>query len=150
MCLYDLMLDLKMKVVWLDAWPQNESGSLWPIFHGSVILTYTHILKTMCCINMIPWAYEWIWLDVWLQSKSGSLWHISWFSWLYPRHTKYVEGYTVFSLPELAQGELLGYRDVRRTCGRPSVNCLACIHSRGNSFDLKFTKLCQYVNLYNI
>ena len=24
-----------------------------------------------------------------------------------------------FSSPELAQGELLGYRDVRRTCGRP-------------------------------
>ena len=23
------------------------------------------------------------------------------------------------SSPELAQGELLGYRDVRRTCGRP-------------------------------
>ena len=25
----------------------------------------------------------------------------------------------LFSSPELAQGELLGYRDVRRTCGRP-------------------------------
>ena len=25
----------------------------------------------------------------------------------------------IFSSPELAQGELLGYRDVRRTCGRP-------------------------------
>ena len=50
----------------------------------------------------------------------------------------------LFSSPELAQGELLGYRDVRRTCGRPrrmrrpSVNFLACVHSRGNSFDPKF------------
>ena len=26
---------------------------------------------------------------------------------------------TVCSSPELAEGELLGYRDVRRTCGRP-------------------------------
>ena len=25
----------------------------------------------------------------------------------------------IFSSSELAQGELLGYRDVRRTCGRP-------------------------------
>ena len=25
----------------------------------------------------------------------------------------------IFSSPELAQGEVLGYRDVRRTCGRP-------------------------------
>ena len=52
----------------------------------------------------------------------------------------------IFSSPELAQDELLGYRDVRRTCGRPlclrrtrrpSVNFLACVHSRGNSFDPK-------------
>ena len=58
-----------------------------------------------------------------------------------------------FSSPELAQGELLGYRDVRRTCGRPrrpSVNFLACVHSRGNSFDPKFMKLCQNVNHHNI
>ena len=62
----------------------------------------------------------------------------------------------VFSSSELAQGELLGYRDVRRTCGRPcrprrpSVNFLACVHSRGNSFDPKFMKLCQNVNHHNI
>ena len=58
--------------VWLDAWPHNESGSLRPIFHGSVILPY--ILKTFW--NMIPWANESIWLDAWLQTKSGSLWPI--------------------------------------------------------------------------
>ena len=58
--------------------------------------------------------------------------------------------------PELAQVELLGYRDVRRTCGRPrrtrrpSVNFLACVHSRGNSFDPKFMKICQNVNQHNV
>ena len=62
----------------------------------------------------------------------------------------------IFSSPELAQGELLGYRDVRHTCGckrrprQPSVNFLACVHSRGNSFDPKFMKLCQTVNHNNI
>ena len=42
---------------------------------------------------------------------------------------------------------------VRRTCGRPrrpSVNFLACVHSRGNSFDPKFIKLCQNVNHHNV
>ena len=60
------------------------------------------------------------------------------------------------SSPELAQAELLGYRDVHRTSGplrrtrRPSVNFLACVHSRGNSFDPKFMKLCQNVNHHNV
>ena len=45
---------------------------------------------------------------------------------------------------------------VRRTCGRPrrprrpSVNFLACVHSRGHSFDPKFMKLCQNVNHHKI
>ena len=45
---------------------------------------------------------------------------------------------------------------VRRTCGRPrgpirpSVKFLACVHSRGNSFDPKIMKLCQNVNHHNI
>ena len=58
-----------------------------------------------------------------------------------------------FSSPELAQGELLGYRDVRCTCGRPRrsfVNFLACVHSRRHSFDPKFMKLCQKVYHHNI
>ena len=101
---YDLMLDLKIKVghcdlhfivqwflpyilkaiwcitmipwnnepVWLDAWPQNKSGSLWPMFHGSVILPY--ILKAIWCINMKPLANGSVWLDALPQNKSGSLW----------------------------------------------------------------------------
>ena len=66
-----------------------------------------------------------------------------------------VWAYTVSS-PELAQGELLGYGNVRPTCGCPrrrrcpSVNFLACVHARGNSFDPNFMKLCQNVNHHNI
>ena len=40
--------------------------------------------------------------------------------------------------------------DVRDVPRRPSVNFLACVHSRGNSFDSKFMKLCQNVNHHNI
>ena len=39
------------KSVWLDAWPQNKSWSLWPIFHGSV----AYILKTILCIRRWHW-----------------------------------------------------------------------------------------------
>ena len=60
--------------VWLDAWPQNKSGSLWSIFHGSVTLPY--ILKAIWCINMIPWNNESVWLDAQPHNKSGSLWPI--------------------------------------------------------------------------
>ena len=60
-----------------------------------------------------------------------------------------VSNSVIFSSSELAQGELLGYRNARCTCGRPrrpSVNFLACVHSRGNRFDPKFMKVCQNVN----
>ena len=66
----------------------------------------------------------------------------------------------VFSSPELAQEELLGYRDVRRPSyvwtsvtsetSETSVNFLACVHSRGHSFDPKFMKLCQNVSHHNV
>ena len=59
--------------VWLDAAPENKSGSLCPIFHGSVILPYS--LKANWCIN-ITWAYESVWFDAWPQNKNGSLWPI--------------------------------------------------------------------------
>ena len=49
-------------------------GSLWPIFHGSVILPY--ILKTCWCINMIPWNNESVWLDALPQIKIVSLWPV--------------------------------------------------------------------------
>ena len=60
--------------VWLDAAPENKSGSLWFIFHGSVILPY--ILKAIWRINMITWAYESVWFDAWPQNKNESLWPI--------------------------------------------------------------------------
>ena len=60
--------------VWLDAAPENKSGSLWFIFYGSVILPY--ILKAIWRINMITWAYESVWFDAWPQNKNGSLWPI--------------------------------------------------------------------------
>ena len=68
------MIPWNKESVWLDAWPQNKSGSLWPIFHGSVILLY--ILKAIWCINNIPRNNESVWLDAWPQNKSGSLWPI--------------------------------------------------------------------------
>ena len=42
--------------VWPEVWPQNKYGSLWPIFHGPLILRY--ILKTFWCMNIILWDYE--------------------------------------------------------------------------------------------
>ena len=48
--------------------------SLWPIFHGPVILPYT--LKTIWCMNIIIWDSESVWSDVWPQNKRKSLWPI--------------------------------------------------------------------------
>ena len=48
--------------------------SLWPIFHGPLILPY--ILKTIWCINIILWDYESVWPDVWPRNKCRSLWPI--------------------------------------------------------------------------
>ena len=45
---YDRTFDLKIKC-----------RSLWPIFHGPVILPY--ILKTIWCMNIIFWDYESVW-----------------------------------------------------------------------------------------
>ena len=59
--------------VWPDAWPQNK-WSLWPIFHGPVILCY--ILKTIWCMNIILEDYGSVWLDIWPLNKCMSLWPI--------------------------------------------------------------------------
>ena len=42
--------------VWSDIWSQSKCKSLWPIFHGPVILPY--ILKTIWCMYIILWDYE--------------------------------------------------------------------------------------------
>ena len=60
---------------------------------------------------------------------------------------------TFFSLPEHAvlKFSFLGYRNVRRRSGRPSrPSDVACVHSRGHSFDPIFMTLCQNVYLFKI
>ena len=46
--------------VWPDVWPQNKCRSMWPIFHGSMTLSY--ISKTN----------ETVWPKLWPQSKHKS------------------------------------------------------------------------------
>ena len=90
---YDLMLDIKIKVGHLF-------NILWvTTFNSSVIFPY--ILKTIWCINMIPWANESVWLGAWLQTKRWSLWPIFHGSVIIPQHMKYVEGYIVFVFPSV-------------------------------------------------
>ena len=60
--------------VWRDIWPQNKCRSLWPIFHGSSILSY--ILKTVWCMTIILRFYESVWPDLWPQNNCRSLWPI--------------------------------------------------------------------------
>ena len=57
-----------------DVWPKNKCRSLWPIFHGPVIVPYT--LKTISCMNIIIWDCESVWLDAWPQNKCRSPWLI--------------------------------------------------------------------------
>ena len=52
----------------------NKCRSLWPIFHGPLILPY--IFKTVSCVNIILWDDESVWPDIWSQNKCRSLWHI--------------------------------------------------------------------------
>ena len=55
--------------VWPDVWPKNKCRSLWPIFHGQVILPY--ILKTIWCMNFILQDYESVWPDIWPEINVG-------------------------------------------------------------------------------
>ena len=49
--------------VWPDVWPQNICRTLWPIFHGPVMLPY--ILKTIQWLKIILWDYESVWPNIW-------------------------------------------------------------------------------------
>ena len=60
--------------VWPDVWPQNICSTLWPIFHGRVILP--NILKTIQWLNIILWDYETVWPDMWPPNICRSLWPI--------------------------------------------------------------------------
>ena len=55
---YDLMFDRKIKC-----------RSLWPIFHGPLILHY--ILKTIWCMSILISDYESVWPDVWPKINVG-------------------------------------------------------------------------------
>ena len=48
--------------------------SLWPIFHGPVILPY--ILKTIWHMKTILWDYKSVWRDVQPENKCRSVWPI--------------------------------------------------------------------------
>ena len=85
------MITWAYESLWLDAWPQNKNGSLWPIFYGSVILRY--IFKTYWCINMIPWNNESVWLDALPQNKTVSLWPVFHGSVIF---ALYLEGYLMY------------------------------------------------------
>ena len=63
---------LEYESVWPEVCPQNKCRSLWPIFHGPVIVPYS--LKTVSCMNIIIWDYESVWHDSWPQNKCRSLW----------------------------------------------------------------------------
>ena len=49
------------EMLWHSVWPQYECRSLWPIFHGPVILLY--IWKTIWHMNIILPDYEMVWPD---------------------------------------------------------------------------------------
>ena len=57
-----------------DVWPQNKCRSLWPIFHGPLILRY--ILKTIWCMNIILRDYGSVWPDIWPKNKCRSVWPV--------------------------------------------------------------------------
>ena len=75
---YDLTFDHNIKC-----------RSLWPIFHGPLILRY--ILKTVWRMSILIWDYESVWPYIWPQNKCSSLWPIhtyfmvQWFCLISPR-----------------------------------------------------------------
>ena len=66
-CMNIVVLDNES--VWHNIWPQNKCRSLWPIFHGTVILPYIFL-------KYEHHYYESVWPQVWPQNKYRSLWPI--------------------------------------------------------------------------
>ena len=71
-CMYIILSEYES--VQPDIWPKNKCRSLWPIFHGPVIVPYT--LKTISCMDIIIWDYESVWPHAWPQNKCRSMWPI--------------------------------------------------------------------------
>ena len=64
----------------------NKYRSLWPIFHGPVILRY--ILKTIWCMKIILRDYGSVWPDVWPKINVGLCdlyFMVQWFCLMSPR-----------------------------------------------------------------
>ena len=57
------------EIVWHNLWPQYEYKSLWPIFHGPVILPY--IWKIIWQMNIILPDYKILWHNVWPHMNVG-------------------------------------------------------------------------------
>ena len=53
---------------------QNKCRSLWPLFHGLVIVPNS--FKTISCMNIISCDYESVWPEAWPQNKCRPLWPI--------------------------------------------------------------------------
>ena len=64
--------------VWPDVWPQNKCRSLWPIFHGPVIVPYIleNYSVAIWYMNTILWDNKAEWPNAWHQNKCRSLWPI--------------------------------------------------------------------------
>ena len=60
--------------MWPNEWPLTISRSLWPIFHGSVILPY--ILNTICWNKCHTWDITSMWPNESPLTISRSLWPI--------------------------------------------------------------------------
>ena len=59
--------------VWPEVWPKNKCRSLWPLFHGLVILP---CISKIWYMNIIIRDYGSVWPDIWPKNKCMSLWPI--------------------------------------------------------------------------
>ena len=80
--------------VWHNIWPLNKCWSLWPIFHGPVILPY--FLKTIWYMNTILWDYESVWPYVWPQNICSTLWLYFMVQWFCLISWKLFSGWTSY------------------------------------------------------
>ena len=142
--------------VWTDTWPQNKCRSLWPIFHGPVILCY--ILKTIWCMNIILGDYEAVWPDVWPENKCMSLWPIFHDPLILPQN-KYKSTWPVFRVAT-GQGKvggnlifLQGQGKVREFCKliREILNTKKVKEKSGNFIILAQNMCCsRYLTAWNV
>ena len=61
--------------VWSDSWPESKCRSLWPIFHGPMILCY--ILKTTWCMTHSLGLCDLYFIALWFCFISATIWCLS-------------------------------------------------------------------------